>query len=183
MTVANKFYNVLADYGIDKALAQGEVWYPEAWSYCLDVSKEYPITPQRVAAILAVTSPRARWSKNVEATYKIVEDSFLPDHKRRPSYGVLGANAIKGLTVANDRYYSRHVTGPKVTSFYLNILGNKDIITVDSIMAYAAGFGNNISETVRDQIEDGVRCVGQMFGVANRDAQAAIWIAYRGSAA
>ena len=182
MTTANKFYNVLDEFGIDEAVKMGQAWYPEAWQYCLDVSKDYPITPQRVAAILAVTSPRARWSKNVEATYKIVEDSFKPQHKRRSSYGILGANAMKGLIVANDRYYSRHVTGPKVSNFYLNIVGHKDPITVDSIMAYAAGFGNDISNTVRNEIEKGVRNIAQVFGISNRDAQAAIWIAYRGSA-
>ena len=182
MTTANKFYSVLDEFGIDEALGMGVNWYPDAWKYCLDVSKDYPITAQRVAAIIAVTSPRARWSKNVEATYKIVEDSFKPEHKRRGSYGILGANALKGMTVANERYYSKHVTGPKVTNFYLNIIGHEDPITVDSIMAYAAGFGNNISSTVRDEIEKGVRSIAQVFSISNRDAQAAIWIAYRGSA-
>jgi len=182
MTTANKFYNVLDSFGIDDAISMGQAWYPEAWSYCLDVSKDYNITPQRVAAILAVTSPRARWSSNVSATYKIVEDSFKPDHMRRSSYGILGANVRKGFTVANSRYYSRHVTGPKVGNFYLNIIGHKDPITVDSIMAYAAGFGNDISKSVRENIETGVRHIAQVFDISNRDAQAAIWIAYRGSA-
>lgn len=183
MTTANKFYNVLDKFGIDDAINMGQAWYPEAWQYCLDVSKDYAITPQRVAAILAVTSPRARWSSNMSATYKIVEDSFKPDHKRRASYGILGANVRKGFTVANSHYYSKHVTGPKVGNFYLNIIGHKDPITVDSIMAYAAGFGNDISNTVRAEIENGVRNIAQVFGISNRDAQAAIWIAYRGTPA
>lgn len=182
MTTANKFYSVLDEFGIDDAISMGQAWYPEAWQYCLDVSKDYNITPQRVAAILAVTSPRARWSSNVSATYKIVEDSFKPDHMRRSSYGILGANVRKGFTVANSRYYSRHVTGPKVGNFYLNIIGHKDPITVDSIMAYAAGFGNDITKSVRENIETGVRHIAQVFDISNRDAQAAIWIAYRGSA-
>lgn len=182
MTTANKFYNVLDSFGIDEAVSMGQAWYPNAWQYCLDVSKDYDVTPQRVAAILAVTSPRARWSSNVSATYKIVEDSFKPDHMRRSSYGILGANVRKGFTVANSRYYSKHVTGPKVGNFYLNIIGHQGVITVDSIMAYAAGFGNDISNTVRDEIEKGVRNIAQVFGISNRDAQAAIWIAYRGSA-
>lgn len=182
MTTANKFYNVLDSFGIDDAVSMGQAWYPNAWQYCLDVSKDYDVTPQRVAAILAVTSPRARWSSNVSATYKIVEDSFKPDHMRRSSYGILGANVRKGFTVANSRYYSKHVTGPKVGNFYLNIIGHQNVITVDSIMAYAAGFGNDISNAVRDEIEKGVRNIAQVFGISNRDAQAAIWIAYRGSA-
>jgi len=183
MTTANKFYNVLDSYGIDKAIAQGQVWYPEAWQYCLDVSKDYSITPQRVAAILAVTSPRARWQKNVEATYMIVEDSFKPTHKRRASYGILNANAVKGLIVANDRYYSRHVTGPKVSNFYLNIVGHTDPITVDSIMSKAAGYGSDVNTMIRNTVEQGVRSLAEVFDTTPRDMQAAIWIAYRGNAA
>ena len=182
MTTANKFYNVLDEFGIDEALGMGVNWYPDAWKYCLDVSKDYPITAQRVAAILAVTSPRARWSKNVEATYKIVEDSFKPEHKRRGSYGILGANALKGMTVANERYYSKYVTGPKVSNFYLNIVGHTEPVTVDSIMSYAAGYGSDVTQRIRTEIEHGVRVVAEMFNVTPRDAQAAIWIAYRGSA-
>ena len=181
-SVANKFYRIVDAYGIEQAAFEGQIWYPTALEQCKSVAKEYGVSAQRVAAVMAVTSPRARWSKNVEATYKIVEDSFKPEHKRRGSYGILGANALKGMTVANERYYSKHVTGPKVTNFYLNIIGHEDPITVDSIMAYAAGFGNNISSTVRDEIEKGVRSIAQVFSISNRDAQAAIWIAYRGSA-
>lgn len=184
MTIANKFYNVLNNYehGVDWAIAEGEAWYPGAWHYCLDVSKEYDVTPERVAAILAVTSPRARWSKNVEATYKIVQDSFKPERKRQPSYGILNANAIKGMLVATDRYYSRHVTGPKVTNFYLNILGHTDPITTDSIMSKAAGYGSDVTSKIRAEVEQGVRTIADMFSITPRDAQAAIWIAYRGSA-
>jgi len=182
-TIANKYYHTLNAYGIDNAIEQGKDWYPAAWQFCLDVSKDYRITPERVAAIMAVTSPRARWSKNVEATYQIVQDSFRPEHKRRPSYGILGANAVKGMLVANDRYYSRHVTGPKVTNFYLNILGHTDPITVDAIMGKAAGFGSDIGVGMRNEIESAVRSLSDVLGITPRDTQAAVWIAYRGSAA
>lgn len=182
MTTANKFYNVLDSYGIEQAIQEGQAWYPEAWRICRGLSNGYGISPERVAAIMAVTSPRARWQKNVDATYMIIEDSFKPRHKRRSSYGILNANARKGFLVADDRYYSRHVTGPKVSNFYLNILGHTEPITVDSIMSKAAGYGSDVSQRIRSEVEDGVRCVAQMFAVTNRDAQAAIWIAYRGSA-
>ena len=43
MTTANKFYSVLDEFGIDEALGMGVNWYPDAWKYCLDVSKDYPI--------------------------------------------------------------------------------------------------------------------------------------------
>jgi len=87
------------------------------------------------------------------------------------------------MLVANDRYYSRHVTGPKVTNFYLNILGHTDPVTVDAIMSKAAGFGSDVTVGIRRDVETAVRTVADVIGMTPRDTQAAIWIAYRGSAA
>jgi len=182
-TIANKYYHTLNAYGIDYAIEQGKDWYPAAWRHCIDMGKWYDVTPERVAAVMAVTSPRARWSKNLLATEEILQDMHRPAYKRRPSYGILTKNAMKGMRVANDRYYSRHVTGPKVTNFYLNILGHTDPITVDAIMGKAAGYGSDIRTHMRTEIETAVRSLSDVLGITPRDTQAAVWIAYRGSAA
>lgn len=182
-TIANKYYHTLNAYGIDDAIEQGKDWYPAAWRHCIDMGKWYDVTPERVAAVMAVTSPRARWSKNLLATEQILQDMHRPEYKRRPTYGILTKNAIKGMLVANDRYYSRHVTGPKVTNFYLNILGHTDPVTVDAIMSKAAGFGSDVTVGIRRDVEAAVCTVADVLGMTPRDTQAAIWIAYRGSAA
>ena len=182
-SVANKFYRIIDAYGIEQAAIEGQAWYPEAWNHCLSVSKEYGVSAQRVAAVLAVTSPRARWSKNVEATYSIVADSFIPDYMRQSSYGILGANARKGTQVMTDRYYSKLVTGEKVSNFYLNILGHTQPVTVDSIMSYAAGYGSDVTKKIRSEVTEACHSLADVFGMTPRDTQAAVWIAYRGSAA
>lgn len=183
ITTANKFYNVLEAHGTRDALDMGVAWYPEAWRVCKGIAIAYRVSPERVAAIVAVTSPRARWSVNVEAAAGIVQDSRLPAGDRRESYGIMHGNAAKGMRAATDRYYRQHVTGPKVTNFYANLIGDTDVITVDSIMAQAAGYNSNVTRQVRSSVERGVRTIAEMFSVSNRDAQAAIWCAYRGSAA
>jgi hypothetical protein len=86
------------------------------------------------------------------------------------------------MIVANDRYYSRHVTGPKVSNFYLNIVGHTDPITTDSLMSKAAGYGSDVSTRIRGEVEQGVRTLADVFSLSPRDMQAAIWVAYRGSA-
>ena len=182
-SVANKFYRIIDAYGIEQAAIEGQAWYPEAWNHCLSVSKEYGVSAQRVAAVLAVTSPRARWSKNVEATYSIVADSFIPDYMRQSSYGILGANARKGTQVMTDRYYSKLVTGEKVSNFYLNILGHTQPVTVDSIMSYAAGYGSDVTKKIRSEVTEACHSLADVFGMTPRDTQAAVWISYRGSAA
>jgi hypothetical protein len=183
MTTANKYYRVLEAYGIDEALREGKVWYPNAWSICKDAGSVYGVTPERVAALMAVTSPRARWEKNLEAVHYILQDVSKPKFKKRPSYGILRANAEKGFLVANDRYYSRHVTGPKVSTFYLNIVGHDQPVTVDSIMSKAAGYGSDVNNKIRSEVTGAVNTLSDVFTVSPRDMQAAIWIAYRGDAA
>ena len=183
MTTANKFYKIMDAYGFDTAIAEGKAWYPNAWKFCRFAAKFHNITPERVAAMVAVTSPRARWSKNTAAVAMILDDLRLPDYKRAKHYGILPANARKGMLVANDKYYSRHVTGEKVSNFYLNILGHTDPITVDSIMSKAAGYGSDVRVGIRREVEQGVRAVAEVLDMTPRDTQAAIWCAYRRSAA
>jgi hypothetical protein len=182
MTTANKFYKILDAYGIDTAVAQGKAWYPNAWRICREAALTYNVTPERAAAVMAVTSPRARWERNVAATLAILEDATKPDYKHRSSYGILGRSAAKGMLVANDRYYSRHVTGPKVSNFYLNIVGWQDPITVDSIMSKAAGYRSDVNNSIRAEVEDATKTLASVLGMSNRDTQAAVWISYRRSA-
>ena len=119
----------------------------------------------------------------MEATYSIVADSFVPAYMRKSSYGILGTNARKGEQVMTDRYYSKLVTGEKVSNFYLNILGYTQPVTVDSIMSYAAGYGDDVSRKIRAEVTDACCSLADVFGMTPRDTQAAVWISYRGSAA
>jgi len=183
MTTANKFYKIIDSYGIDLAVQQGKDWYPNAWEFCKFASHYHAVTPERVAAMLAVTSPRARWSKNTLAVAMLLEDMKVPEYKRQKHYGILGANARKGMLVANDRYYSRHVTGPKVTNFYLNILGHTQPVTVDSIMSKAAGYGSDVNNKIRAEVTEACVALGTVLDLSPRDTQAAVWCAYRRSAA
>ena len=180
-SVANKYYNTLNEFGIDTALHLGTAWYPDAWAFCRDAGKKYNVSPERVAAMVAVTSPRARWSKNTAAVAMILDDMHLPEFKRQDNYGILSVNARKAMLIANDRYYSRHVTGPKVSNFYLNILGYHEPITVDSIMSKAAGYSSDVNNRIRSEVEQGIRTLSEVIGISPRDTQAAVWCAYRGS--
>jgi hypothetical protein len=50
-------------------------------------------------------------------------------------------------------------------------------------MGKAAGFGSDIRVGMRTQIEDAITSLSSVLGMTPRDTQAAVWIAYRGSAA
>jgi hypothetical protein len=178
-SVANRFYGHMRKYGVDNAVADGRAWYPRAWSFCQTISKETGVPARRVAAVMAVTSPRARWSTNVAATIRLCEEHKAGAYSY--SYNILGANATKAVRVLESRYYSNVLSGPKVTAFYAAICGDEDSVTVDSLMSKAAGFGSDVSDRIRDEVVTAVWQIGDVFGLSPRDAQAAVWCAYRGS--
>lgn len=181
-SAAFKFYATIQEYGSDEAITEGKAWYPNAWKECQRIGKMSNLTPERVAAIVSITSPRARWSVNVSAAMMIAMDASVPEFKRRKSYGILDANARKAVLASEDRYYSRLVTGPKVTDFYLNILGHTEPVTVDSLMSKCAGYGGSVTKRIRDEVTAGCRSIADVFDITPRDAQAAVWIAFRGGA-
>jgi hypothetical protein len=181
ITVANKFYRVLDSFGIDEAVAQGRDWYPRAWDMCKSIAREHGVQPKRVAAVMAVTSPRARWSVNVAATVGIIGDHAAG--RGFGTYGVLRANETKAIRVMTSRYYSNIITGPKVSVFYDAICGDHDAVTVDSIMSQAAGYASDVTPRIREEVTTACWQIGDVFGLSPRDAQAAVWCAFRGSAA
>lgn len=182
ITVANKFYRILDKFGIDDAIDFGRVWYPLAWNHCSDIGREHNVAPKRVAAVMAVTSPRARWGVNLEATRRIVADVANNDYQGK-SYGVLRRNETKAIRIMTGRYYSNVVVGPKVSAFYDAICGDVESVTVDSIMSQAAGYSSDVSPRIREEVTTACWQIADVFGLSPRDAQASVWVAARGSAA
>jgi len=183
MDTVELFHRTLADYGLSDAIAAGVAWYPDALEMCNYKAYRYSLSTARVAALVAVTSPRARWSTNISAVESILEDSRRPLSARRAHYGILGANAAKGARIVSEWDYNYLITGPKVTAFYRAILGDSNSVTVDAIMSRAAGYGASVTVKIRRTVEAATREVAHDLGLSPRDAQAAIWVAYRGSAA
>lgn len=181
ITVANKYYKHLSAFGVDEALEAGVAWYPNAWNICRAIASSHGSTPRRVAAVMAVTSPRARWVQNISATIGIAEDAKVGTFQ--PSYGVIRRNETKAIRIMTSRYYSNMITGPKVSAFYDAICGDTESVTVDTIMSKAAGYSENVTPSIREEVTQACWMLADVFGVSPRDAQAAVWVAFRGGAA
>lgn len=179
MRVAEQYREVLAGYGFARAFAEGAEWYPSAWRECLRMSRAYDVTPRRVAAMVATLSPRARWQTNLAAADAMLRDA-ASGRGFGERYGVLPANVAKATRVYDSARYSEMVTGPKVSPFYRNIIGDVDIVTVDTIMAKASGLGADVTPRVRVAIVGAVVLLAREYGLTPRDMQAAVWVAYRG---
>jgi hypothetical protein len=182
--VADTFREHLQGYGYAQAFAEGVAWYPDAWRECRRLARSYRVSPQRAAAIVAILSPRAKWSRNLRAAETLLADAdAIRQGKRkryRARYGVLPRQVLTARKAIDAAAYSDVVSGPKVIPFYRNIRGDVDIVTVDTIMAKAAGLGANVTVSVRETVTAAVYLLAREYGLTPRDMQAAVWIAYRG---
>lgn len=71
------------------------------------------------------------------------------------------------------------VTSPKVSSFFLNLWGDPNAVTVDGHMARAFGFSpDNMKQAKYQFIQEVIRQEARRAGVPPRDYQAAVWAAH-----
>lgn len=182
--VADRYREHLRAYGYARAFADGVAWYPAAWRECRRLARSYRVSPERAAAIVAILSPRARWSRNLVAAERLLADAYAIRQGKRSRYaaryGVLPRQVLTAREAIGAVRYSDVVSGPKVTPFYRNIRGDVDIVTVDTIMAKAAGLGANVTVSVRETVTGAVYLLAREYGLSPRDMQAAVWCAYRG---
>jgi hypothetical protein len=53
--------------------AAGRDWYFGAWDWCKKTASEYNVTPEHVAALVAILSPRNRWVTNLRDAEGVLE--------------------------------------------------------------------------------------------------------------
>lgn len=113
-------------------IRQGLQWYPKARSIAHDIGKAYGLTLKTVASIIAILSPGAKWSRNIQDTRNIL------DHEERAIVTTYQKNKIKALRVLWGEVPETVVSGDKTSRFYRNILGEKQPVTLDRHAARVA---------------------------------------------
>ena len=165
-------------------LATGLAWYDRASDLAESLAAGAPITRETAAGVIAALSPRCGWSANVRGATKMVRAHV--DGKSQPVVAGLPDNRDKGwhiLQAGDDplAYFSAR-TAPKTRSFYLNICGDTDAVTVD-VWAAEAAEGKRVKRAPKGKryarIADAYRRAAELAGVAPRDMQAAVWTYYR----
>lgn len=156
-------------------LEAGGLWYPRAEDVIADLSREYQIGRPRVAAIVAVLSPRQRWRKNIEGARAALEGEAW----RAPGYAV---NREKAEAIRAGAPIAAIVGGDKVTNFWANLIGSRAAVTID-VWAQRAALGylhRHQPKAGRYQrLVAAYRAAAERAGVPPREFQAIIWLATR----
>jgi hypothetical protein len=157
---------------------RGRRWYAQAQRECRKIARESGYTYRQVAAVLAVTSPDTQLSTNIRWT----RDTCLNGGQTAGRYPADQLPKV-GAILANRRDPGQYVSGPKVTAFYLAILGDTDCLVVDRWASFAAGGPKDRTVGAKDRriIADAYHVAAAITGETIRDFQAIVWIACRES--
>ena len=162
--------------------SDGIDWYRTAHATACDIANVYGMDTDTAARIIAVLSPRKRWSENVQGAVAVARawarDAGIPDLP-----GFFRANVRKAWDIANGDPDA--LKGPKVTRFYQNIMGDDSHVTLDVWAMRAAG-SDDIAPRGKAhyaEIAQAYVTVAHEHGIPASALQAIAWTVVRGKAA
>lgn len=155
-------------------IEQGSTWYDEAGQIATDLAAESEWTREQCAAVIAHLSPRTPWARNVMGA----TDLCLSGEK---SVGIIGRNYEAALASLEFDDPVDSFGGPKTRRFYLNILGDREAVTVDVWACRVAGIDETLLGRVGvyDAVEHAYRLAARRRGVDPSTMQATTWIVAR----
>lgn len=169
------------DRASDTQREDGAQWYPLARQTSLEMARDYGVTEQTAAAVIAALSPRIQWSRNV-----ILADRFIAG---RPGSGGLPNNYAAAQRALDSDDPAESLRGPKVRSFCANILGDLDAVTID-VWATRIALHRRIDDVtaekylgrtgVYDALAHSYRVASARVGVTPSTMQATTWVVGRG---
>jgi hypothetical protein len=160
----------------------GAGWYAEGEKLVDELASEHGLTRETVATVIAHLSPRTTWQRNVQGARSLLADGTAP--------GCLGANVDRALAALDSGDPLATLNGPKTYRFALNLLGDRDAVTVD-VWAVRVALGEREDAErvlarvgVYAAVEHAYRLAAARMGVDPTTMQATTWcVARNGRAA
>lgn len=162
-------------------------WYADAYHFANDLSEQHDISPVKIANLISAISPQTKWEKNKE--YAILALQGF-DAVRNGWIGKNDLPKIHKFSVMSDNGYAvlfeqEFNLGQKTASFAANILGNKQIVTVDSLaMSILLGFyekagSYNIKNPAYVYAQSLYVHCANVLGIFPAQLQAVVWVVCR----
>ena len=162
-------------------------WYFDAYHFANDLAEQYDVSPIKIANLISAISPQQKWEKNKEMTvlalqaFDAVKNGWMGKNDL-PKIHKFGAMSDNGYAVLFEQEFN---LGQKTASFAANILGNKQIVTIDSLaMSILFGFYEKAGSY---KIQNGayvyaqslyVHCANTL-GIFPAQLQAVVWVVCR----
>jgi len=162
-------------------------WYADAYHFTNDLSEKYDISPVKVAHLISAISPQTKWEKNKEYAiialqgFDAVRNGWIGKNDL-PKIHKFSAMSDNGYAVLFEQEFN---LGQKTASFAANILGNKQIVTVDSLaMSILLGFyekagSYNIKNPAYVYAQSLYVHCANTLGIFPAQLQAVVWVVCR----
>ena len=183
----------LYDLATENEKQNGRRWYKKAGAEIAELAIQHHTTTKVAAGVVAALSPSTRWDTNLADAARVLSVGLSP-------YGLAdyyeckvttyNSNKVKAFAIAECRFIpgepSDILRGPKVTAFYLNLIGDSSVLTLDS-HAYNAfcGFRATSSDLpgMRAQLARDARKAyfqaAEVKGETVAGFQAIIWLTWK----
>jgi hypothetical protein len=180
--------NILKAHGLLSTddLINGCDWYLDAKQFCTTISEKYSIDFLKVAGIVSALSPACNWEQNKkDAESFIMHLKYLSDYI--PVVCTYGNNAYKSEIIFNSNGNKNDIatillgkSGYKTKSFFLNMIGEFNEVTIDRHILKAVNFKEKCLTKKRYySLVTEFKKVAEKVRISPMDLQAAIWVNYK----
>lgn len=169
--------NIVAVYNAatKEDIVAGADWYPAARLEIDRIASETGIQHATIAGIIAALSPQLRWTVNVLSAETVIRGEI--------PRAVLRSSVRKAVRILSGETPESVLSGPKVNSFYRNLMGDDDCITVDTHAASAAMHKpigkSGIRSNIYAIIATSYREASESIGMPPATLQAIVWVTWR----
>lgn len=148
-----------------QAMAHHRHWYAHAWDTIEAKAYELGVCPDRMAAVLAISSPRVHVSRNWALAVQWVRTGQVT--------GCLDM-VRRNLQQYED---TGRISGPKVGAYYRALTGDTEAVVLDIWMARLFNVDplKLSTKQVREPLQDRVRRCARRLDWEPRQVQAALW--------
>ena len=160
---------------------EGERWYETARVTAQALAAGTNLSVAHAAGVIAALSPRVRWETNVAAAATMIAAAGIGAF-RMPSVAGYNRNCEKAWKIANGEHPDDVLGGPKVRSFYANIMGDEQAVTIDVWAARVAEGESNKNAPSGNRysnLAEAYRLAARARNVSPMVMQANVWVYVR----
>jgi len=174
----------------EEEIQHGLTWYAQAKDECQAIADACELPLRVVVGVVAALSPTNLWSQNLKDARLFCETfvagGYYTDVKAS-TYKKMWEKAwsILEATPQTDEVVAAILNGPKITDFFLCIMGYNECV----IDGHAWGIANNdrrvmqevpsIGKKQRKELQKAYVNAGKKHGMTAYQMQAATWVAWR----
>lgn len=155
-------------------------WYKDAAAFAQEMADTYGVTFFDAAAVIAHLSVGTSWQDNKRHTVELLRDGDT-----RHKFGAVPLGKARAVLAGSDIHATFSAKSHKTRSFYLNIIGFADVVTVDRHAVKAAGLDLGTWKSgdakAYAAVSAAYAAVAIEYGIDAAQCQAIVWCQIRGT--